>query len=253
VAKRGGHNQKVLQHQVLQTTTGTRAAHKPDDDSIRILLVLITIITFLTLIKLSTNLLVVLLERCKILTGLRELALLHTLTDIPVHEGTLGVHEVELVVDAGEHLHNTGGVGDHAHSALHLGQVTTRHHTWRLVVNAALKASWAPVHKLDGALGLDGGHSSIHILGDHITTVHEAAGHVLTMAGIALGHHGGWLEGAVGDLGHRQLLVVGLLSRDDWSIGGKHEVDPRVGHQVGLELIHIHVKSTIEPQGGSQG
>jgi hypothetical protein len=216
-------------------------------------LVLVTLVAILALIELSTDLLVVLLERRQVLTGLRELTFLHTLTDVPVHEGTLGVHEVELVVDAGEHLHNTGGVGDHAHGTLHLGQVATRHNARRLVVDAALEASRAPIHELDGAFGLDGGHSSIHILGDHITTVHEAAGHVLAMAWVALGHHGRWLEGAVGDLSHRELLVVGLLSRDDWSVRRKHEVDPRVGYQVGLELVNIHVQSTIEPQGGSKG
>jgi hypothetical protein len=216
-------------------------------------LVLVTLVAILALIELSADLLVVLLERRQVLTGLRELTFLHTLTDVPVHEGTLGVHEVELVVDAGEHLHNTGGVGDHAHGTLHLGQVATRHNARRLVVDAALEASRAPIHELDGAFGLDGGHSSIHILGDHITTVHEAAGHVLAMAWVALGHHGRWLEGAVGDLSHRELLVVGLLSRDDWSVRRKHEVDPRVGYQVGLELVNIHVQSTIEPQGGSKG
>ena len=42
-----------------------------------------------------------------------------------MHEGALGVHEVELVVQAGEDLGDGGGVGDHAHSALHLGQVAT--------------------------------------------------------------------------------------------------------------------------------
>eukprot|EP00966_Prymnesium_polylepis_P063579 1474807-Prymnesium_polylepis.1 len=31
---------------------------------------------------------------------LGELALLHALADVPVDEGALGVHEVELVVDA---------------------------------------------------------------------------------------------------------------------------------------------------------
>ena len=46
---------------------------------------------------LSTNFLVVLLEGSKILTGLGELTLLHTLSDVPVDEGTLGVHEIEPV------------------------------------------------------------------------------------------------------------------------------------------------------------
>jgi hypothetical protein len=32
----------------------------------------------------------------------------------------------------------------------------------------------------------------------------------------------------------------------------KHEVDPWVGHQIGLELIDIDTKSTIKSQGRSQ-
>ena len=68
-----------------------------------------------------------------------------------------------------------------------------------------------------------------------------------------LGHHGRGLEGRVGDLSHGQLLVVGLLSGDDGGVGGKHEVDAGVGHQVGLELSDIHVQGTIEAQGGGQG
>jgi len=71
--------------------------------------------------------------------------------------------------------------------------------------------------------------------------------------GDSLGHHAGGLEGAVGDLGHAQLLVVGLLGRDDRGVAGKHEVDAGVGHQVGLELSHVHVEGTVEPQGGRQG
>lgn len=43
--------------------------------------------------------LVVLLEGGEILTSLRELSLFHTLTDVPVDEGTLRVEQVELVVE----------------------------------------------------------------------------------------------------------------------------------------------------------
>ena len=60
------------------------------------------------------------------------------------------------------------------------------------------------------------------------SSVHHAASHVLAMTGIALHHHGGRLEDGHGDLGHGELLVVGLLGRDHWSIGGEHEVDPGV-------------------------
>merc|ERR1712137_1314337 len=81
----------------------------------RLELITIALLLTLTLSGLNADLLVVLLEGSQILTGLRELTLLHTLTDVPVDEGTLGVHKIELVVDPGEDLGNGGGVGDHAH------------------------------------------------------------------------------------------------------------------------------------------
>ena len=207
----------------------------------------------LTLGGLNADLFVVLLEGSEILTSLGELTLFHTLTDVPVDEGTLGVHEIELVIDAGEDLSDGGGVGDHADGAHDLGKVTTGNDGRRLVVDTALEASGAPVDELDGPLGLDGSNSGVDILGDDITTVHEAAGHVLAVAGIALGHHGGGLEGGVGDLSDGELLVVGLLGRDDGGVRGEHEVDTGVGDEVGLELGDIDVEGTIEPEGGSEG
>ena len=116
-----------------------------------------------------------------------------------------------------------------------------------------LETSWAPVHKLDGPLGLDGGDGSIDILGHHITSVQHAAGHVLAVTWVTFHHLVGWLKASIGDLSHRQLLMVGLLSRDDWGIGGQREMDTWVGHQVGLELCQIHIQGTIEPQGGGDG
>ena len=79
-----------------------------------------------------------LLQGSQILTGLGELALLHTLTHVPVDEGTLGVHQIELVVQAGPSLGDGGGVAQHAHGTLHLGQVTAGHHGGGLVVDAHL-------------------------------------------------------------------------------------------------------------------
>eukprot|EP00976_Prorocentrum_cordatum_P072379 1180690-Prorocentrum_minimum.AAC.2 len=168
-------------------------------------------------------------------------------------EGALGVHEIELVIDAREHLRDSGGVGDHAHSALHLGEIAAGHHGGGLVVDAALEAGGAPVHELDGTLGLDGGHGGVHVLGDDVTAVHQAAGHVLAVAGVALGHHGGGLKHGVGHLSHGQLLVVRLLRGDHGGVGGEHEVDARVGGQVGLELGDVDVQGTIEAQRRGQG
>merc|ERR1719436_535945 len=201
---------------------------------------------------LGADLLVVLLEGGKILTGLGELTFLHTLTDVPVDERTLGVHKVELVVDTGQSLGHSSGVGNHGTGAHDLGKVAAGHDSGWLVVDATLEAGGTPVDELDGALRLDGGDSGVHVLGDDITTVHQADSHVFTVTGVTLGEHGGGLEHGVGDLAHGQLLVVRLLSRDDRRVRRKHEVDTRVGHQVGLELGDVHVEGAIETQGRSQ-
>merc|ERR1711981_709046 len=215
--------------------------------------VLLLIVLTLTLGGLNSDLLVVLLEGGKILSGLGELTFLHTFTDVPMDEGSLGVHKIELMINPGEDLSDGSGVGDHAHGSHDLGEVTTGDDGGRLVVDTALETGGAPVDELDGPLGLDGGNSGVDVLGDDITTVHKAAGHVFTVAGVALGHHGGGLEGGVGDLSYGELLVVGLLSGDDGSVAREHEMDPGVGHKVGLELGDIDVEGTIEPEGGSEG
>ena len=73
------------------------------------------------------------------------------------------------------------------------------------------------------------------------------------MTGVALHHLVGGLEAGVGDLSHGQLLVVGLLGGDDGSVGSQREVDTWVGHQVGLELSEVDIKSSIEAQGSRDG
>ena len=42
--------------------------------------------------------------------------------------------------------------------------------------------------------------------------------------------------------------MVSLLGRDDRGVGCQHEVDARVGDQVGLKLRDIHVQGAIEAQ-----
>jgi hypothetical protein len=84
------------------------------------------------------------------------------------------------------------------------------------------------VDELNGTLGLDGGHSSVNILGNDVSAVHEAASHVLSVPRIAFGHHASGLKYGVGNLSNGELFVVGLLGRDDGCVGGKHEVDARV-------------------------
>merc|ERR1719506_625501 len=202
---------------------------------------------------LDSDLFVILLKGGKIFSGLGELTFLHTLTDVPMDEGSLGVHKIELVINSGEDLSDGGGVGDHADGSHDLGKITSWHNGWWLVVDTALETGWAPVDELDGSLGLDGGNSGVDILGDDITSVHEAASHVLSVSWITLSHHGGWLEGRVGDLSDGELLVVSFLGGDNWGIGRKHEMDSWIWDQVSLEFGDIDVKGTIESEGSGKG
>jgi len=168
-------------------------------------------------------------------------------------EGSLGVHKIELMIESGEDFSNGGGVGDHAHGSHDLGKVTTWNNGGGLVVDSALETSWAPIDELNGSLGLDGGNSGVDVLGDDISSVHHAASHVLSVSGVTLNHHGGGLEDGVGDLGNGELLVVGLLSRDDGGIGRKHEMDSWVWDKIGLEFSDVHIEGSVESEGGSQG
>mmetsp|Transcript_7590 Transcript_7590/g.17414 ORF Transcript_7590/g.17414 Transcript_7590/m.17414 type:complete len:417 (+) Transcript_7590:484-1734(+) len=167
-------------------------------------------------------------------------------------KGTLHVHEVELVVNTRECLSNGSRVSDHANSALDAGKVASRNKGWRLVVDTTLESSWAPIHELDSTLGLDSCNGRVDILGDNISTVHEAAGHVLSVARITLGHHVGGFKHRVGDLSNRELFMHCLLVGDYGCIGRKHKVDTRVRHQVGLELRHVHIEGSIEAKRGSE-
>ena len=60
-------------------------------------------------------------------------------------KGTLGVHQVELVVDTGQGLSNGSSVGNHANSALDTSQITSRNDSGWLVVDSAFEASWTPI------------------------------------------------------------------------------------------------------------
>jgi hypothetical protein len=217
-------------------------------------LVVITLkVTLISVIDgFGSDLFVILLKGSEILTSFGELTFFHTLTDIPVNEGTLGVHKIELVIDTGKDLSDGGGVGHHADSTLDLSQIAAGNDGRRLVVDTTLETGRAPIDELDGTLGLDGGDSGVDILGDDITTVHHTASHVLTVTRIALNHLGCRLEDGVGDLSDGKLLMVSLLSRDDRSVRGQGKVNTRVRHQVSLELSDIDVQSTIETKGSSQ-
>ena len=126
--------------------------------------------------------------------------------------------------------------------------IVQRRSSPRLKTN--LKASWAPVHKLNGSLGLDCCNSCIHILGYHITTEQQATGHVFAVTWVTFNHLIGWFKASVGDFRNTQLLVISFLSRDNGSIGGQREVNAWVWHQVGLESKYNKdvFKSSMKPK-----
>ena len=157
------------------------------------------------------------------------------------------------MVEAGPGLGDGGGVGQHADGPLHLGQVPARHHGRRLVVDAHLESGGAPVHELDGALGLDGGDGGVHVLGHDVSAVEHAAGHVLPVPRVALHHLVGRLEAGVGDLSDAKLLMVCFLGGDDGRVGDEGEVDSRIGDEVGLELRQVDVQGSVESQRGRDG
>ena len=113
----------------------------------------------------------------------------HTFANVPVNERSLRVHQVKLVVESGEDFRDGCGVRNHAHGALHFRQIATRNNRRRLVVNAALEASWTPIDELDSSLRLDRSDGGVDILRNDVASVHQAARHVLAVSRITLGHH----------------------------------------------------------------
>merc|ERR1712156_27392 len=191
-------------------------------------LIFITLAVISSLSRVKADLLVILLKSSKILPSLGELTLLHTLSNVPVDKGPLGVHEVELVVKPSPGLSDGSGVREHAHGPADLSKISTWNDGWGLVVDTDLESGGTPVDKLDAPLGLDCGNGSVHVLGHHVTSVEKTAGHVLAMTRITLDHLVSRLEAGVGDLRDGELLMVGLLGRDDWGVGDQGEVDPGV-------------------------
>lgn len=90
-------------------------------------------------------------------------------------------------------------------------------------------------------------------LGDHVTAVQQASGHVLAVTRITLDHLVVGLEAGHGDLVDRVGFVKRLGGGNDRSIGDQGEVDTGVGHQIGLELVQVDVEGAVKSERGSDG
>ena len=112
---------------------------------------------------------------------------------------------------------------------------TTISYLKRHQLSKYLESSWAPVHELNGSLGLDCSNGCIHVLWYHISTKQQTASHVFAMAWVTFYQLISWLKASIGDFSNCKLFMVGFLGRDDRSISSQWEMNPWIRHQVGLQ------------------
>merc|ERR1712038_336179 len=166
-----------------------------------------------------SNLFVILLKSCKILTCLGEFTFFHTFTNIPVNGRTLSVHEIELVIDTGKSLSDCSVVSNHTTCTFCLCDITIWYFTWWLGVDTGLESSRTPVNELNGTLILDGSHGGLNIGWSDITTVHETAGHEFTVGWVALSQKRVWLgHDGGGQFSNGEGLVECLLAAHERSV-----------------------------------
>ena len=209
------------------------------------------------------NFFVISFQRSKILASLGKFAFLHALADVPVHESSLGVHEVELVGQRGPCLRYCGGVGqdaagevsfgqrlmnDYLHSTVDLCEVTIWHHLRRLEADANLESGWAPVDKLDGLLGLEAGYGTMCLLGHNISAVEQACCHIFSIAWVTLDHLVARLKARHGNFLDRVGLIARFCGRNNGRIGHQREMDTWVWYQIGLEFVQIDVQRSIKTE-----
>jgi len=151
-----------------------------------------------------------------------------------VDEGTLGVHEIELVVNLSQGLSNGGVVGNHAAGTLGLGNVSSGDLEGSLGVDSALESGRTPVNELNSGLVLDGGHGGLDIGRSDVTTVHETTGHELSVSGVALGEEGvGLGHDRSGQFRDGEGLVVGLSARHEGCVSRDEHVETGVWYKYG--------------------
>jgi hypothetical protein len=120
------------------------------------------------------------------------------------------------------------------------------------VINTDLEASLAPVNPLNSFFTLKCANRGIDVLGDNISSVHEAASHIFVsvLGGVATNQHICRFEYSARYFISCQSFMVSLLSGDERCVGTQGEMDSWVGHQVGLELSQVAVQVALETQTG---
>lgn len=165
-----------------------------------------------------------------------------------MNESTLRVEQVKLVVQSGPCGGDRRRVGQHAERSGDLGEVTSGYERWRFVADTELETGGTPVDELNRSLGLDLGDGGVDVLGNDITSVQQATGHVFALSRVTLDHLVVGFETRECHLGDRVGLVEGLVGGDDGRVGGKREMNSRERHQVGLEFVQVDVEGSVESQ-----
>lgn len=165
-------------------------------------------------------------------------------------ERALLEHEVELEVDLRPRLSDCGRRCQHGAAARHPSQIAALHDRRRHVVDPNLEAARRPVDELDSPLHLNFGDRRVHVLRNDIASVQHAARHVLAAAAVTLHHLVVVVEQLRRQVVDGDLLVERFCGRNERSEGSEREVDPRVRHEVRLELVHVNVERSVEPQRG---
>ena len=134
-------------------------------------------------------------------------------------KGTLGVEQVELVVETGPSGGDGSSVGQHAERSRDLGEISTRNERGGLVADTELETGRTPVDELDGPLGLDVDDGGVDVPGHTVSSVKQTGGHVFTLTRVTLDHLRRGLETGVGHLGDRVGLVEGWMNGTGRSVG----------------------------------
>ena len=103
-------------------------------------------------------------------------------------------------------------------------------------------------NELECLLSLDDGNILVDFLWNNVSSLHQAASHVLSVVRIALGHLVGGLKNGAGELCDGDMPFRWIQQ----SVGAEHKVDTRIGDQVCLELVDVHVECSVEAEGGGK-
>jgi hypothetical protein len=74
---------------------------------------------------------------------------------------------------------------------------------------------------------------------------------LFTVARVTFHHLVCRLKTSICNFSYTKLFMICLLSRDNWSISHKWEMNPWVWYQIGLEFSEIHIQSSIKTEGSS--